>query len=117
MVRVSVKRRIKASAFEVWKHIGDFSNIAKFHPLLKGSHFNSDNESCEVGSSRQCDMKDGNYIKERIVDWREGSHYAVEIYETSINIHFIPAFLTIYTRCAGQLLPAGGQYEHRCDVG
>lgn len=86
MIKISVRRRIGASVSEVWKHISDFSNIAKFNPMLAGSDFNSDIKVCEVGSSRKCDMKDGNYLKERIITWKEGSHYKVEIYETSMPI-------------------------------
>jgi len=31
-------------------------------------------------------MATGDYLKERITDWKEGSHYAVEIYDTSMPL-------------------------------
>jgi len=31
-------------------------------------------------------MKDGNYLKEKVTEWKENSHYTVEIYETSMPI-------------------------------
>ena len=54
--------------------------------MLKDSNFNDGNTTCEIGSTRQCDMKSGDYLKERITDWKEGSHYSVEIYDTSMPV-------------------------------
>ena len=31
-------------------------------------------------------MKTGDYLKERITEWKEGSHYSVEIYDTSMPV-------------------------------
>ncbi|MEM8891468.1 MAG: hypothetical protein AAGD28_26045, partial [Bacteroidota bacterium] len=35
---------------------------------------------------RQCDFKDGTYIKEKVTELKEGSHYTVDIYEASMPI-------------------------------
>ena len=85
-MRVKVSRRINAPASGIWPLIGDYSNINRIHPLLKGSHFIEGTQSCEVGSTRQCDMKNGDYIKERVIEWEEGSHYTVDVYETSMPV-------------------------------
>lgn len=85
-MKISAKRKINATAEELWNYLGDYSNIYKFNPLIKDSHFNEGTTTCEVGSTRQCDMKTGDYLKERITDWKEGSHYSVEIYDTSMPI-------------------------------
>jgi len=83
-MKVKVKRKINAPSAILWAYLADYSNINRFHPLLKKSEFIEGSESCEIGSTRQCDMKDGNHIKERVTDWKEGSHYSVEIYDTSM---------------------------------
>ena len=86
MMKISAKRKINAPSEALWNHLGDYSNIYKFNPLIKDSHFNEGTTTCEVGSARQCDMKTGDYLKERITEWEEGSHYTVEIYDTSMPV-------------------------------
>lgn len=85
-MKIKVQRKINAPSSVLWDYIGDYANIHKFHPLLSGSHFNEGTATCEVGSTRQCDMKSGDFLKEKITDWKEGSHYSVEIYETSMPV-------------------------------
>ena len=85
-MKINAKRRINASTQALWSYLGDYANIYRFNPLIKHSEFNDGAASCEVGSTRQCDMSTGDYLKERVTEWEEGSHYSVEIYETSMPI-------------------------------
>ena len=94
-MQVQLKKRINAPSDIIWSYLADYSNIHRFHPLLKGSHFVDGANTCEVGSTRQCNMKDGNYIKERVTDWKEGSHYTVDIYDTSMPIKNAKATLGV----------------------
>jgi len=94
-MKVAVKRNINGPADTIWAYLADYSNIHKFHPLLKDSHFVDGAKTCDLGSTRQCNMKDGNYLKERIVDWVEGSHYTVDIYDTSMPIKNAKATLGV----------------------
>ena len=94
-MKIKIKKKIKAPHEALWNYLADYSNIHRFHPLLKGSDFIEGAHTCEVGSTRQCDMKDGNYIKERVVDWQENSHYTVDIYETSMPLKSAQATLGI----------------------
>lgn len=92
-MKINVRRKIKATPEALWNYLGDYSNIYKFNPLIKHSHFNEGTTTCEIGSTRQCDMATGDYLKERITDWKEGSHYTVEIYDTSMPVK--KAFATL----------------------
>ena len=94
-MQVHIKRTISVPAKDAWDYLADYSNIHRFHPLLKGSNFIEGAQSCEIGSTRQCDMKDGSYIKERVIEWQEGSHYTVDIYDTSMPIKEARATLGI----------------------
>lgn len=78
-MKIKFKRKINAPAGQIWPIIADFSNINKFHPFLKGAEFVNDSSSCEIGSARQCDFKDGTSVKETITEWVEGSHYTIEM--------------------------------------
>ncbi len=95
VMKVNIKKTINAPSDILWSYLADYSNIHRYHPLLKGSHFIEGAETCELGSTRQCNMKDGNYIKERVSDWKEGSHYTVDIYETSMPIKNATATLGV----------------------
>lgn len=85
-MKITVKRKANAPAADLWNYLADFSNIQKFHPLLKSSHFIDGSNSCEVGSSRQCNFKDGSVLKETIKEWNEGSNYTIEAEDSTGRI-------------------------------
>ena len=94
-MKINLTRRINAPAEVLWTYLADYSNIQRFHPLLKNSHFVDGADTCELGSTRQCNMKDGHFLKEKVVDWKENSHYTVDIYETSMPIKNAKATLGV----------------------
>lgn len=104
-MKISVTRRIDAPKNELWPYVADFKNIYRFHPLLKSSHALDDSQvSCEVGATRQCDMIDGNHIREKVIDYKEHSHYTVDIFETSMPITEAQATIGVKDIGNGQTL-------------
>ena len=101
-MRISVKRKIDAPSEALWNYLADYSNISRFHPMLNGSHFTGGNTTCEVGTTRQCDMKDGNYLQEKITQWEDGSHYSVQITETSMPVKNASATLGVRSTGEGE---------------
>ena len=47
-MKITIKRTANAPAEVLWNYLADFSNIHRFHPFLKGSHFVNDSQTCEV---------------------------------------------------------------------
>ena len=94
-MKIEVNRTISAPASALWAYLSDYANIYRFHPLLKGSYFIEGTKHCAIGATRQCDFKDGHYLKERVTDWAEGSHYTVEIYDTSMPMNHATATLGV----------------------
>ncbi|HCX22632.1 MAG: hypothetical protein CMB80_15550 [Flammeovirgaceae bacterium] len=92
---ILVTKKINASKESVWRHLSEFENIHKFHPLLKTSGYVEGSCDHTPGATRQCDMVDGSYLKERIVDWQENSHYSIEVYETSLPVSSSKATLGV----------------------
>lgn len=92
---VKIARNIDAPASALWTYLADYANIHRFHPKLKGSNFIEGATTCEIGSTRQCDMKDGHFLKEKVIEWQEGSHYTVDIYETSMPMTSAKATLGV----------------------
>ncbi len=85
-MKILVTKPINASRETVWNHLSEFENIHKFHPLLKSSGYIEGSCDHSSGSTRQCNMIDGSYLKERIVDWQEKSHYSIEVFDTSLPV-------------------------------
>jgi len=83
-MKIKVKRIINAPKADLWEYVGDFANIYKFHPLLKASYFIQGSSTNDLGSVRQCDMKNGDYLKERVIEWDEGTKYTIAVDETSM---------------------------------
>ena len=92
-MNIRATKHIDAPIDALWAYLADYSNIHKFHPLLNNSFFVDGSDTCELGATRQCDFKDGNYIKERVIEWKEGSHYTIDIYETSMPLKTATASL------------------------
>ena len=83
-MKIHVQKPIKARTEVLWKYLADFSNIDTFHPFLRRSNEISNHESAGRGMERACYLRDGSFLKEKVVDWREGTYYTVEMTETSL---------------------------------
>ncbi len=79
MTRLSYETRIEAPIDRVWDVLADFSGVWRYSPTVTESH--STNEaSSGLGAERHCDLAfAGSSVEERIVDWREGRSYDVEL--------------------------------------
>jgi uncharacterized protein YndB with AHSA1/START domain len=96
MRMVKVERDIAAEASVVWALLEDFEHIAAFNPNLAQSLHIKDAPREGLGAERRCDLKDGrNWIKERVVDWRPGEGYTVEIYAGTLPIRDVRTTLAI----------------------
>ena len=80
MTHIEKSVRIEAPKTRVWEILADFGGVSKFHPGLRGSHSTSAANQ-GVGATRHCDLAPMGSVEERIVEWREGSEYWVEIYQ------------------------------------
>ena len=92
-----IERKIVAPKEVLWRYLSDYSNIYKFHPLLKNSHFVEGSCAAGLGATRQCDMLDGSFLKEKVTEWQEGSHYTIDVYETSLPVRKAKATLGLRT--------------------
>ncbi len=104
-MNIKVSRKINAPKDELWAYLADFNNIYRFHPLLNGSSYIEGASSCQMGTTRQCDFKGGSYIKEKVTGLQEGSHYTVDIYETSMPIKNARATLGVKEISANETEP------------
>lgn len=97
MTQITHARYIDAPRAEVWRWLSDYTNIHRFHPDLRAVHQETE-QACGIGAVRRCEMKDGNFLRERVVAWEEGESYRVEIVESSMPL--ARAFATLGVRDA-----------------
>lgn len=97
MGQITRTRHVDAPRVDVWRWISDYTNIHRFHPLLRNVEQETP-QACGIGAVRRCNLTDGNYLRERVVAWNEGEGYRVEIFDSSMPLS--RAFATIGVRDA-----------------
>ena len=75
---VSADIKIDAPKLDVWRVLADLEKVQDFDPLVVKSFYLSEARE-GVGASRQCDLPDGTHVRERVISWREGDGYVLEI--------------------------------------
>lgn len=85
MTTVTRKVWVDAPKDKVWAALADFGGICKFNPSIPYSYSTSETNQ-GVGATRHCDLTiTGSSIEERVIDWKEGESYTVEIYEGKVT--------------------------------
>ncbi len=87
---------LQTSASNAWIALREFGDIDRFNPNLKESHLLEGSPATGIGARRHCTMSDGkNYIREEVIDWREGQGYTVDIFEGTMPLRTAQATLRI----------------------
>ncbi len=82
-MQVDVSKRINLPAEEVWRHLADFSGVARYHPFVEtADQLSESNEG--VGARRKCNFYDGNSVVERVIEWEPGRRQKIELSEISM---------------------------------
>jgi ligand-binding SRPBCC domain-containing protein len=71
--------RIDAPKEAVWAKIADLGAIEEYHPGVARSYYTSE-ARVGLAASRHCDLRPFGQVEERVVEWRDGDSYALEIY-------------------------------------
>ena len=93
---IRVEKPIGRSAATVWPLLADFGSIDYFNPYVSESRILDGAPESGLGAERHCDFADGsNWVRERVVDWRPGAGYTVDIYEGTMPIEKITTSLGV----------------------
>lgn len=80
MTRLQHEVSINASPSQVWQALADFGNISVYNPGIPKSYLTSA-QSVGIGATRHCDLSQpGMALEERIIDWKEGEAYTIEVH-------------------------------------
>lgn len=93
---IEIERAVAAPASDVWANLATYADIAVWNPNIAKSYLIDGSAPAGEGALRQCDFADGkNWIRERIVEWREGESYTVDIYEGTMPLQRARATLGV----------------------
>ncbi len=81
---ISREAIVAAAKDSTWALLANLEAVELYDPGVEHAFFVS-NQHQGPGAARQCDLADGTYVKERIVDWRDGEGYEIEVYEDTTN--------------------------------
>ena len=77
---VSGETTIDSPKASVWEVLSDLETVQSYDSgVTKAFYVSKEREG--VGAARHCDLPDGTYVRERIVDWREGEGYTINVYD------------------------------------
>ena len=80
MPNVTREIQVDAPTEKVWAVLANIGAVQDYSPGVVKSYYTSDIRE-GVDASRHCDLLPTGTVEERIVDWRDGEQYSIEIYE------------------------------------
>ena len=100
---------VKAPVTEVWKVLSDTGNIYQWNPGVEKSY--STNDTPGLGTSRHCDLKGKDYLKEDVVKWEENKYLTMRITETNLPFKSADINFTLTGHDDGTLVSVCPVYE------
>ncbi len=80
MSSVTREIQIDAPREKVWAILANIGSVQDYSPGVVKSYYTSDIKE-GVGASRHCDLLPTGTVEERIMNWRDGEQYSIEIYD------------------------------------
>lgn len=78
MTRVTADIRINATRDKVWNVVADLGSVSVWNPALADSRYTSEAKE-GLEASRHCDFPDGSFVTERVIEWKPGEAFTLEI--------------------------------------
>lgn len=79
---------------QVWKVLGDFQSVHRYHPMVARVDKLSDHDRGD-GAVRRCHFEDGTSVVETVIDWQDGTRYTVQLSEFSMPLAAATATLQV----------------------
>lgn len=110
MAVVTVHAEIDAPPAQVWAVLADFPNVYRWNPGVERSHATSDHDT-GAAATRRCDLFDGGYLEERIIDFDPDRSMVVDIFETSLPLVRNVVTFTVAPRGTGSSVGCSADYS------
>ena len=110
MAHFSTQIRINATKEKVWEVLADFGGIYRWNPGVRHSYSTSESNQGLL-ATRHCELLKGDdYLNERILEWRDGKSFKVDIYETNLPLHRNVVEFSIAADGSGTIVTAAPDY-------
>lgn len=80
-----VTRKIALPPQQVWKTLGSFQSVDRYHPLVERVSSNN-NLDQGLGAHRTCHFYDGTSVDEEVISWEEGKSFEVRLSKFSMPL-------------------------------
>lgn len=101
---------INTSPEKVWAVLNDVEEVGKYNPQVAEAKCISTNHE-GLGASRQCTMKDGSILKEKVTLVEPDNAISMELYESGFPVQNMKWRTTIEPKDKGTLVTQKLQYQ------
>ncbi len=115
MTRVTSEIRIDAPREKVWNVLADLGSVSTWNPVLSNSYYTSEAKE-GLEASRHCDFPDGGYVKERILEWKPGESFTLDIYEGTVPFESATGSASLADDGDGTIVTYAIEYVLKADV-
>ena len=85
MGSLSISKVLDVQAGDVWRVLSEFTNVHVYNPKVARTTLIT-NFNKKVGAIRRCEKAGGRCFVEKVIDWREGRGYTLELLESPLPI-------------------------------
>ena len=111
-----VQIRIDAPKEKVWAVLADIGGIYRWNPGVTHTYSTSETNEGE-GATRHCDLHNPKgYLEERVIDWREGEGFKIDIYETNLPIEWNVVEFSVEADGDGTIVEVSPEYAIKYGV-
>ena len=115
MPNVTREIQVDAPTEKVWAVLANIGAVQDYSPGVVKSYYTSDIKE-GVDASRHCDLLPTGTVEERIVDWRDGEQFSIEIYEGTEVPYFGVSHFTLERNGIGTIVTQVMDYKPTDDL-
>ena len=115
MTTVTSEIRIDAPRQKVWDVIADIGSVSVWNLSLSNSYYTSEAKE-GLEAARHCDFPDGGYVNERVIEWKPGEGFTLDIYEGTVPFTSANGTLSLVDDGDGTTVHFALEYELKADI-
>ena len=115
MASVAKGIQVYAPTGQVWAVLANIGAVQDYSPGVVKSYYTSEIRE-GVDASRHCDLPPTGTVEERIVDWRDGEQFSIEIYEGTEVPYFGVSHFTLERNVTGTIVTQVMDYKPTDDL-
>lgn len=116
MTTLSHEIHINAVPEKVWQVLNNLEEVSAYNPTVAHARYTSDSKE-GIGAARECELKAGGKIKERIIAVASGQSVTMELYESEWPVEDMKWTTTIRSENHGTVVTQKTEYRPKGLIG